>query len=51
MIPYLSIKWKCVENHGTDEGDLRSLRVHNLFVGIDPETSQLGENIDYLKFN
>ena len=46
---YLGIQWEIIEYHGTYECDLGCLRVHYLIPSIYPQSSQLGQDIYYLK--
>ena len=48
-LQYLSVQREVVEDHGADEGDLRGLRVHDLLLGVHPQTGQLGEDVDHLQ--
>ncbi len=47
-IKNLRVEWKVVEDHWTDECDLRRLRVHDLSLRVHPQTGQLGQNVDHL---
>ena len=46
---YLSVQGEVVEDHGADEGDLGGLRVHDLLLGVHPQTRQLGQHVDHLQ--
>ena len=46
---YLGIQWEIIKYHGTYECDLGCLRVHYLIPSIYPQSSQLGQDIYYLK--
>ena len=40
MMAYLGVQREIVEDHGTNEGDLGGLRVHDLLASVHPEAGQ-----------
>ena len=46
---YLRVQWEIVEYHWADEGDLRRLGVHDLLLGVHPQTGKFGEDINHLE--
>ena len=42
----LCVQWKGIKHHGADKGDVGGLGVVDALLGVNPESSQFGQNID-----
>ena len=49
FLSYLRVEGKRVESHRAYEGDMRGLRVHDVFTSRDPEPGVFAQHLDHLE--